>query len=484
MDETASGVASGSWGLQHAYDGFGNLAVTGPSLELATPTNVNQYDVTNNRLQKDSSGVALPSDAYDGSGNLQHHPNMAGVMSYDAENRLRSMGTETFVYDGEGRRVQKAGPNGTTTFVYDAQGNLAAEYGYGPAPLCAPCYLTADPLGSTRLVTDSAGIVKQRRDFQPFGGEIPANATFGNRQVVTDGGSGTTYAGAADPAVKFTGQVRDAETGLDYFGARYFSAALGRFATADRPIVDQHAEDPQSWNLYSYVRNRPLALVDKNGTWATPIHADIVRFAVGSYVSAPELQHLISRQYIMDQDQSPRFQYMHAMSNGAANQSTADAANLMWSWVAWNVQDANANLANGSFSDLSLVRLGDAMHTLQDYTSPMHTISGGDLIPWYGVGFLGLRGATHWAGESSPDRDWGAIGYAIRLTMAALLQSGASCEQGRVCLNAANFESEVNKNISQYVNSFYAQPINGNQPRWKEDAARQCALGNPAACDR
>jgi RHS repeat-associated protein len=62
-----------------------------------------------------------------------------------------------------------------------------------------------------------------------------------------------------------TGKERDAETGLDYFGARYMSSAQGRFTSPDKPFADQHPEDPQSWNLYAYVRNSPLAHVDTDG---------------------------------------------------------------------------------------------------------------------------------------------------------------------------------------------------------------------------
>lgn len=62
-----------------------------------------------------------------------------------------------------------------------------------------------------------------------------------------------------------TGRGRSVETGLDYFGARYFSAAQGRFSSPDQPFNDQYPADPQSWNLYSYVRNNPLKYVDLNG---------------------------------------------------------------------------------------------------------------------------------------------------------------------------------------------------------------------------
>jgi RHS repeat-associated protein len=62
-----------------------------------------------------------------------------------------------------------------------------------------------------------------------------------------------------------TGKERDAETSLDFFGARYFSGAQGRFTRPDEPLEDQYAADPQSWNMYAYVRNNPLRNVDPSG---------------------------------------------------------------------------------------------------------------------------------------------------------------------------------------------------------------------------
>ncbi len=49
-------------------------------------------------------------------------------------------------------------------------------------------------------------------------------------------------------------------------GARYYGSALGRFTSPDVPFADQYAGDPQSWNLYSYVRNNPLRYMDADGT--------------------------------------------------------------------------------------------------------------------------------------------------------------------------------------------------------------------------
>jgi RHS repeat-associated protein len=63
---------------------------------------------------------------------------------------------------------------------------------------------------------------------------------------------------------RFTGKERDAETGNDYFGARYYASSMGRFLTPDDGS-DQDEGDPQSWNLSSYVRNNPLVNFDDDG---------------------------------------------------------------------------------------------------------------------------------------------------------------------------------------------------------------------------
>jgi RHS repeat-associated protein len=69
----------------------------------------------------------------------------------------------------------------------------------------------------------------------------------------------------AAETIRFTGKERDSEIGLDYFGARYYSGAQGRFTSPDQPLIDQDPADPQSWNLYTYARNNPLRYVDPTG---------------------------------------------------------------------------------------------------------------------------------------------------------------------------------------------------------------------------
>jgi RHS repeat-associated protein len=62
-----------------------------------------------------------------------------------------------------------------------------------------------------------------------------------------------------------TRKERDIETGLDYLISRYYSSVQGRFTSADEPLADQSPIDPQSWNLYAYVRNNPLIATDPDG---------------------------------------------------------------------------------------------------------------------------------------------------------------------------------------------------------------------------
>jgi len=65
---------------------------------------------------------------------------------------------------------------------------------------------------------------------------------------------------------KFTGKERDSESGLDYFGARYYGSALGRFTGPDpKQITAQRRFDPQQWNAYSYTRGNPLRFWDPDG---------------------------------------------------------------------------------------------------------------------------------------------------------------------------------------------------------------------------
>jgi RHS repeat-associated protein len=120
--------------------------------------------------------------------------------------------------------------------------------------------LTTDQIGSTRLVTDANANVISRHDFLPFGEDI------GSGYGRTDTNQANAGWGRLDSVSQlFTGQYRDWETRLDYFNARYMNAMQGRFLSPDPSNAGANPLDPQTWNAYSYVRNRPTALTDPSG---------------------------------------------------------------------------------------------------------------------------------------------------------------------------------------------------------------------------
>jgi RHS repeat-associated protein len=104
-------------------------------------------------------------------------------------------------------------------------------------------YYHHDHLGNIRVVTDSNGNVVERHDFYPFGEEI--SQTQSKDQYL------------------FTGKPRDSESGLDYFGARYYSSSLSRFMSVDP--APGFIADTRTLNPYIYAANNPLVYIDRDG---------------------------------------------------------------------------------------------------------------------------------------------------------------------------------------------------------------------------
>jgi RHS repeat-associated protein len=238
---------------------YGNRHIDATNTTPGLVTENPRFDPATNRIQPQAGEQYF----YDSAGNLTK--NQTGhTFAYDAENRQTIYdggnpvtGGTTYAYDGDGRRVKKLSGSGTTIFVYNALGQLVAEYtdpqptGYGTS------YLTADSLGTPRVITSSNGSVIGRHDYLPFGEEIAAS--YGGRSGVTG------YPATDKVRQQFTQKERDVETGLDYFGARYYGSTMGRFTSPDPLLSSGRPIHPQSWNQYSYVINQPLSLIDPNG---------------------------------------------------------------------------------------------------------------------------------------------------------------------------------------------------------------------------
>jgi len=104
------------------------------------------------------------------------------------------------------------------------------------------------------LIAREAAKIVQEYDYGPFGNTIDAQ-------------------GYSENGYRFTGKETDFETGLIYFGARYYDPEIGRFITKD--IVDPLLSNPQDLNRYVYCLNNPLKYVDPFGlSWWNPFSWD------------------------------------------------------------------------------------------------------------------------------------------------------------------------------------------------------------------
>jgi RHS repeat-associated protein len=109
--------------------------------------------------------------------------------------------------------------------------------------LTTTTYYHGDQIGSEQMMTAGTGWPVSSYIYYPYGqGPAPGLNHY-----------------------LFTGKERDQESGNDYFGARYYASTMGRFMTPDEPFADFDDTNPQSWNLYSYVRNNPLSNTDPDG---------------------------------------------------------------------------------------------------------------------------------------------------------------------------------------------------------------------------
>jgi RHS repeat-associated protein len=296
----ANTYAFGCWG----YDSFGNRLAQGTSNQ-ACPTspsspcqaassalfNLNSAIYSkNNQISSTTASGALVQPAYDQAGNIIND----GVNSYlcDAEGRLCAEASypisggavmTQYLYDAEGRRVAKGtlqtmscdstsngfiltaqylpgpageqeteiAPNGSAvhTNVYEA-GSLIATYGTDSPN---PRFQLTDWLGTRRAQTNYSGVLEETYTSFPFGDQFQA-------QTVTSS--------AYDPTEQhFTGKERDAESGLDYFGARYMASSMGRFMSPDPLLNSGRPDNPQTWNRYTYALNNPLTITDPTGLY-------------------------------------------------------------------------------------------------------------------------------------------------------------------------------------------------------------------------
>jgi len=299
-------VASGAYGTKYYdYDEIGNMTLKDGVIYSYGEAGAGPHAITSGT---DGSGFD-----YDLNGNMVSMINDQLEMTnyvYDSENRLREVFKENkriaaFEYDGDGGRTKKkiykyssginssefpysagnktyqhlryvlefltsvlsipeaeaAQGGGTTVTItktlyvgslYEKTKDSATKHIFlGSQRICSITnsnvnYYHTDHLGSTNVITNNLGTQIALYEYKPYG-------EFSRKEESDQ-----------DPTEYFfTGKKLDDETGLYYYGARYYNPLIGRFITPDHTV--QNTFDPQDLNRYTYCRNNPVNLIDPTG---------------------------------------------------------------------------------------------------------------------------------------------------------------------------------------------------------------------------
>jgi RHS repeat-associated protein len=239
------------------------------------------YDATGNRLSETRDGATssyqYPLDSHrlqgvTGADTRQFGYNAAGAinsdnaaqLTYDHRNRLVAGYGASYVINGIGQRVEKAGagantPSGARVFVYDEGGQLLGEYdAVSGVALAEHVYLDYWPVG----------LIRAHETFQVTPDHIGAPRAVvrsGDRVVVWNwqrepfGTGGTEVEIGFEYGLRFPGQYFDAESGLHYNYFRDYDPSIGRYIESDPIGLGGGA------TTYAYVGSSPLSFVDTTG---------------------------------------------------------------------------------------------------------------------------------------------------------------------------------------------------------------------------
>jgi RHS repeat-associated protein len=249
-----------SYLINYGYDQFGNryqyLANNQGALGYVA--------VEDSDISKTTNRFTFPQITYDNAGNITVDGKFRQKQyQYDANNRQKwaaltdGTGAATSVYDGTGQRVATITDGVTKVLVYDAMGKLVAEYGAAPTGTNGRQYVFADHLGSTRVVTNQAGGVVARHDYQPFGEEIFSGTGM---RAANQG-----YDQADNVRQKYAGMERDEASGMAHTLWRKYDGLSGRWTSPDPYGGSADITNPQTINRYTYVNNDPVNQTDPDG---------------------------------------------------------------------------------------------------------------------------------------------------------------------------------------------------------------------------
>ena len=233
------------------------------------------YDTETNRLLKHDPNQTLNDYTYDVHGNMLTMPHLTSMV-WDFADRLQSAGNGTFTsyynYDMGGNRSRKVviknnnreeryyigdyeiyrkyindelDTERSTVHIIDDRDRFAMiETETGNNPVVR--YQYNNHLGSACLELDTTAQIISYEEYHPYG--------------TTSYRSGRTETEVSLKRYKYVGKERDEETGLYYYGARYYAAWLCRFVSVDALQFKYPIYTP-----YQYAGNRPIIAIDIDG---------------------------------------------------------------------------------------------------------------------------------------------------------------------------------------------------------------------------
>jgi RHS repeat-associated protein len=347
---TAAGVLPSTPGI----DAWGNLTNRSGVSGMAgncTYKGLSATATTQNQL----GGIGI---VYDPAGNVVND-GLGNTPTYDAENRIVTDAGLTYSYDADGVRINKSsgtmywpGPGGEILTEATLAGVINEEYVFFNGqriarvdrPSGAANYYFSDNLGSASVIVGGPlETVQAQYFYYPYGWTQSSTGSDPNHY-------------------KFTGKERDAESGLDYFGARYMASTMGRFMTPDP--VGGHQEDPQTLNRYAYVRNNPLSLTDPTG--------------LDFYMQCGSSDHKGCTQVQTDPNNSKSTQWVQAGADGKATIITSDSIRAGQNTATMSENGLQVNGSQGIYFDNAASHSTDANGNDVNHNS-LDLAGGGDL---------------------------------------------------------------------------------------------------------
>jgi RHS repeat-associated protein len=151
-----------------------------------------------------------------------------------------------------------------TKHIFAGEARMVSKMESSVNPNPARMFYSPDNVGSTTYVTDAAGTLIEHDRYFPFG------ETWGSSERVAFGNPNASVNNHRNWL--FTGKELDTDTGLYYFGARYYDPRSSTWTSPD-PILASYMQGapnggvfaPRNLGLYTYTWNNPIILRDPTG---------------------------------------------------------------------------------------------------------------------------------------------------------------------------------------------------------------------------